>query len=163
MEQRKEREKNRNMNLKKSNDKNDNRYLRKDYSELDVRNFKAQNQTEASSGKQQRHRRQDADGEKQSKSTWELVPDMLNWAADKEKEPIYAILGDYGMGKTFSCRVFAQRLEEARQEDTSLPTPLYMDLREVDTFVEEIKDNILTKRLPRFWNEMIAKWCCEST
>ena len=75
---------------------------------------------------------------------------MLNWAKTG-KEPIYTILGDYGMGKTFNCRIFAQRLEDARREKPSLPAPLYMDLRDISTFV---KDRGI-ERLPVL-NEMIA-------
>ena len=104
--------------------------------------------------KQHQRDRQETDGEKQTKPSRELVPDMLNWV-ENGTEPIYAILGDYGMGKTFSCRIFAQRLEEARSKNPSLPAPLYMDLRDMRTFVKDINKGI--ERLPEL-DEIIEQF-----
>ena len=155
MEQRKEREKNRNKELEKSKDKNDPDYSPERFVSSEAQRTLMLSPTEKVFLEERKRRhREDAEGEKQSRPSRELVPDMLNWAKDG-KEPVYTILGDYGMGKTFNCRIFAQHLVEARKNDSSLPIPLYMDLREVQTFVEEIKDGIVTKRLPLL-SEMIA-------
>ncbi|MBA5249434.1 MAG: NACHT domain-containing protein, partial [Gammaproteobacteria bacterium] len=45
------------------------------------------------------------------------------------KQFIYAILGDYGMGKTFSCRIFSEKLAETAIK------PFYIDLRDTPTFI----------------------------
>ncbi len=147
IKQKKEREEKQTEELKKNWEVGDRRYLPRNYVDTEVKALLIQSQTEASSETQKRHHEQD--DKEPSKPTRELVPDMLNWAANG-KEPVYAILGDYGMGKTFSCRIFAQRLDEAHKKTASLPISLYMDLRKVQTFV---KDKGI-ERLPRL-DEMI--------
>ena len=67
-------------------------------------------------------------------TTREALADMLDWLKD-DKSCLYALLGDYGMGKTFTCRIFAQRLAERCQHESNLPKPVYLDLRDVPTFV----------------------------
>ena len=65
----------------------------------------------------------------------EALQDMFDWLKD-EKSSLYALLGDYGMGKTFTCRMFALQLIERGKDDPALPKPIYMDLRDVPTFVK---------------------------
>jgi type II secretory pathway predicted ATPase ExeA len=36
---------------------------------------------------------------------------MLDWI-ENTPQSIYALLGDYGMGKTFSCRILSAKLEK---------------------------------------------------
>ncbi|OJA03379.1 NACHT domain-containing protein, partial [Bathymodiolus thermophilus thioautotrophic gill symbiont] len=60
------------------------------------------------------------------------------WAQNSDQS-IYAVLGDYGMGKTFSCRIFAKELAGTKI------TPFYIDLRDTPTFVT--KDNIVRQPL----------------
>ncbi len=82
----------------------------------------------------ERHvRRQTADAGEAVHSC-EALADMLDWLKDSSS-CLYALLGDYGMGKTFTCRIFAQRLAERCQQEPSLPRPVYLDLRDVPTFV----------------------------
>jgi hypothetical protein len=38
-----------------------------------------------------------------------LITDMLDWIKNSPQS-IYALLGDYGMGKTFSCRILSAAL-----------------------------------------------------
>ncbi|MDD2697986.1 MAG: TIR domain-containing protein, partial [Arcobacteraceae bacterium] len=64
-----------------------------------------------------------------------LLDDMLAWSTEKNS-PIYALLGEYGVGKTFNTRMFASKLEELRQTNKDLPYPLYIDLRDTPTFIE---------------------------
>lgn len=66
----------------------------------------------------------------------DVQKNMYEWVTERD-EPLYAILGDYGMGKTFNCRVFAKRLQEDNIKDPNKPAVVYIDLRDVDTFVEE--------------------------
>ncbi len=83
-----------------------------------------------------------------------LIPDMLNWGKS-DRQPIYALLGDYGMGKTFGCRIFAEKLAENHKEDPIWRLPLYMDLRHISTFV----DAGGIKRLPVL-EEMLEQALC---
>ncbi len=64
-----------------------------------------------------------------------LLADMINWVTEKNS-PIYALLGEYGVGKTFNTRMFASKLEELRKTKKDLPYPLYIDLRDTPTFIE---------------------------
>jgi hypothetical protein len=41
----------------------------------------------------------------------DLITDMLDWIKNSPQS-IYALLGDYGMGKTFSCRILSAKLTE---------------------------------------------------
>ncbi|OQY01448.1 MAG: hypothetical protein B6I26_03730 [Desulfobacteraceae bacterium 4572_130] len=66
---------------------------------------------------------------------YDALDDMFNWLKYK-KSGLYALLGDYGMGKTFTCRMFALELEKKCKKDLSLPKPVYMDLRDISTFVK---------------------------
>ncbi|MFP4487164.1 MAG: NACHT domain-containing protein, partial [Campylobacterales bacterium] len=64
-----------------------------------------------------------------------LLEDMIGWVKEKNS-PIYALLGEYGTGKTFNTRMFASKLEELRCKEKDLPYPLYVDLRDTPTFME---------------------------
>jgi type II secretory pathway predicted ATPase ExeA len=55
----------------------------------------------------------------------DLITDMLDWIKNSPQS-IYALLGDYGMGKTFSCRMLSAKLTE---EEGAIK-PFYIDLRE---------------------------------
>lgn len=62
----------------------------------------------------------------------DLITDMLAWVED-DKSSVYALLGDYGMGKTFSCRVFSEKL--SKKENAA--KPFYIDLRNTPTLITE--------------------------
>ncbi|WP_180323920.1 NACHT domain-containing protein, partial [bacterium endosymbiont of Bathymodiolus sp. 5 South] len=61
-----------------------------------------------------------------------LITDMLDWIKNSPQS-IYALLGDYGMGKTFSCRILSAKLTE---EEGAIK-PFYIDLRDTPTFITE--------------------------
>jgi type II secretory pathway predicted ATPase ExeA len=46
---------------------------------------------------------------------------MLDWIKNSPQS-IYALLGDYGMGKTFSCRILSAKLTE-EEATKKLPDP----------------------------------------
>ena len=55
-----------------------------------------------------------------------------NWISSKAESspPLLALLGEFGSGKTFTCRMLNQRLIKRIEEGaTDTPTPLYVDLR----------------------------------
>ncbi|MFA7241737.1 MAG: pentapeptide repeat-containing protein, partial [Sulfuricellaceae bacterium] len=56
---------------------------------------------------------------------------LLHWITDHNAPPLFALLGEYGMGKTVTCQRLAEHLETQRRTDPTLPLPLYFDLRHV--------------------------------
>ncbi len=71
---------------------------------------------------------------------------LKSWLFDSDKYPqkLYALLGDFGMGKTFNLRLFSKYLWDRYQKDSNSIIPFYIDLRDVDSFIYE-KD---IKRVP---------------
>ena len=60
-----------------------------------------------------------------------------NWIAGEAESspPLLALLGEFGSGKTFTCRMLNQRLIKRIEEGaTDTPTPLYVDLRLSPTY-----------------------------
>jgi hypothetical protein len=61
--------------------------------------------------------------------------DLDSWVRES-KTPLYAILGEYGMGKTFNCRIFARKLKKKHDLDNISPAIVYIDLRDISTTVK---------------------------
>jgi WD40 repeat protein/nucleoside phosphorylase len=59
----------------------------------------------------------------------EVLPYLLKWVDTADEPPLFALLGEYGMGKTVTCQRLAQALDARREQDASAPQPLYFDLR----------------------------------
>ncbi|MDI6786628.1 MAG: pentapeptide repeat-containing protein [bacterium] len=60
---------------------------------------------------------------------------LIQWVMNSNVS-FCALLGDYGMGKTFLCRMFVRALLERKKEDPDLPVPLYLDMRVLPTWQE---------------------------
>lgn len=65
----------------------------------------------------------------------DAVAYIVDWAtgpaaADGSDTRKLALLGDYGMGKTTTCRLVTQRLLDLRRAGQDAPLPVYLDLRE---------------------------------
>lgn len=58
--------------------------------------------------------------------------DLLQWQAQAEGPPLYALLGEYGMGKTTHCQRLYAHLRAAREQGEAVRQPLYFDLRKVE-------------------------------
>ena len=73
---------------------------------------------------------------------------LLAWAMDPAAAPLFALLGEYGMGKTVTCQRLKQDLDARREQDPATPLVLYFDLRLVTdlerrttpTLAEVVKD-----------------------
>ena len=75
----------------------------------------------------------------------DVLEDLLNWSAPKENvstHPLYALLGDFGMGKTFTCREFTRRFNLQQSERQAF----YIDLRDMPSF----HDSANGLRIPSF-------------
>ncbi|MEF8712119.1 MAG: pentapeptide repeat-containing protein [Accumulibacter sp.] len=57
---------------------------------------------------------------------------ILHWLEDTGAPPLYALLGEYGMGKTTHCQVLTRHLQEERRQGRNGLAPLYFDLRKVE-------------------------------
>jgi len=56
---------------------------------------------------------------------------LLRWMDEPGAPGLFALLGEYGMGKTVTCQRLARRLADMHQADPGRPVPLYFDLRHV--------------------------------
>ena len=58
---------------------------------------------------------------------------LLNWANVRRTTPLFALLGEYGMGKTISCKMLTlgllERRKHAASDRTPPPMPVYLDMR----------------------------------
>jgi WD40 repeat protein/nucleoside phosphorylase/uncharacterized protein YjbI with pentapeptide repeats len=61
----------------------------------------------------------------------EVLPYLREWVEQRDAPPLFALLGEYGMGKTITCQQLVRELEARHAEDPTQPIPLYFDLRHV--------------------------------
>ena len=65
---------------------------------------------------------------------------LLQWLAEPDAPTLFALLGEYGMGKTVTCQALKQRLDAEREQDPSRPEALYFDLRRVTGLDRRVPD-----------------------
>ncbi|MBF0623714.1 MAG: pentapeptide repeat-containing protein [Magnetococcales bacterium] len=70
-----------------------------------------------------------APGETEPPASGEGRAMLFNWLEDPASPPLAALLGEFGMGKTFLVRMFAGEVIRRRQRGEGLPAPLYLDMR----------------------------------
>lgn len=56
---------------------------------------------------------------------------IVDWLREPSAPPVFALLGEYGMGKTITCQRLVRLLSEQHPREPALPVPLYFDLRHV--------------------------------
>jgi WD40 repeat protein/uncharacterized protein YjbI with pentapeptide repeats len=78
---------------------------------------------------------------------------LMEWIVDPKAPPYCALLGEYGMGKTTTCKALARDLLQRRELDKTLPLPIYLDLRNVGESArrELVLSEILELILKRSW------------
>jgi WD40 repeat protein/uncharacterized protein YjbI with pentapeptide repeats len=78
---------------------------------------------------------------------------LMEWVMDANSPPYCALLGEYGMGKTTTCKALARDLLDRRAKGESVPLPIYLDLRHVGESAKEdlVLDGILELILKRSW------------
>ncbi|EPH05514.1 hypothetical protein HMPREF1531_00943, partial [Propionibacterium sp. oral taxon 192 str. F0372] len=67
---------------------------------------------------------------------------MLRWATNPTEPRLFALLGEYGMGKTVTCQRLARKLGAERANDPTVPMPLYFNLKTITN--AEIADDLET-------------------
>ena len=73
----------------------------------------------------------ESDNSEKERSRIKISDHLIDWVSDPNSSRFYALLGEYGMGKTTACKWLTQELLTRRQADPSLPLPIYLDLRHV--------------------------------
>ena len=75
-----------------------------------------------------------------------VVEAMLDWVVNPTEPRLFALLGEYGMGKTVSCQRFIRELAERRKANPALPMPLYFDLKNVADarLADDLKELVVT-------------------
>ncbi|MCB1227766.1 MAG: pentapeptide repeat-containing protein, partial [Verrucomicrobiales bacterium] len=60
----------------------------------------------------------------------DALEELHEWVAGGEKSSVFcAVLGEYGIGKTTTLKMFTKELLDRRRTDRSTPLPIYIDLR----------------------------------
>ena len=75
---------------------------------------------------------------------------LLRWLENPDGPPLFAVLGEYGMGKTVTCQRLYRELSEAREAGGApswMRLPVYLDLRESRSIKSQ--DRHRTSPLPR--------------
>jgi DNA polymerase III delta prime subunit len=65
------------------------------------------------------------------KQRTDAVTFLKEWATDANAPPYCALLGEYGMGKTTTCKALARELLLEHGMGQKVPLPIYLDLRNV--------------------------------
>ncbi|HMR50666.1 MAG TPA: NACHT domain-containing protein, partial [Arachnia sp.] len=83
----------------------------------------------------------------------DVMDQLTTWALDPEAPSAFALLGEYGMGKTVTTQRFARHLRERREADPRIPLSLYFDLREVTGLKKKVPTlkKIVTEVMGRTW------------
>jgi WD40 repeat protein len=85
-----------------------------------------------------------------------IQDDLQQWL-NNEKKALYALLGDYGMGKTFNLRMFSHKLYDIYMKDKNKPFPFYIDLRDVESFVTTSDGIKRVRTLEEYINEILRQ------
>ena len=98
----------------------------------------------------------------------QVVDSMLDWVVNPTEPQLFALLGEYGMGKTVSCQRFTRELAERRKANPTLPMPLYFNLKNVadarladnleDLVVTCMRDDWLPKHSPQHTWQAFTSW-----
>ncbi len=99
----------------------------------------------------ERSRAKDAESTKERIDALQFLQD---WATNSKAPPFCALLGEYGMGKTTTCKALTQRLLAAWRDDASLPMPIYLDLRYVGEYAKESPglESIIERVVRQSWH-----------
>ena len=81
-----------------------------------------------------------------------VVDAMLDWVSNPTEPRLFALLGEYGMGKTVSCQRFIRELAERRKASPTLPMPLYFNLKNVaDARLADSLEDLVVTCMHRAW------------
>ncbi|MGD0959889.1 MAG: NACHT domain-containing protein, partial [Methylomonas sp.] len=80
---------------------------------------------------------------------------LLDWASNPNAPSLFALLGEYGMGKTITCQRLAVELEKKHEDDPNWPIPLYFDLRNLTGLDKAVPDQkaVIEECIRRGWRQ----------
>ncbi len=84
----------------------------------------------------------------------DALEELEAWATNAAAPPFFALLGEYGIGKTTTLKQFTRRLLKERKTRPELPLPIYVDIRDyVGTSKDSVPtiDQLLTDIIQRSW------------
>jgi len=83
----------------------------------------------------------------------EIMPVLHEWVMDPHAPSVFALLGEYGMGKTVTCQRLTQDLRKAREENSEVPLALYFNLQAVTRFANGVPslDDIVEEVMANTW------------
>ena len=78
---------------------------------------------------------------------------LLDWIQDAKGPQYCALLGEYGIGKTTTCKALTQDLLRRRETGEAVPFPIYLDLRNVGKDARRglLLEDILSLVVDRSW------------
>jgi WD40 repeat protein/nucleoside phosphorylase len=78
---------------------------------------------------------------------------LHQWLAREDAPPLFALLGDYGTGKTVTCQRLAKMLNDTRRADPARRQALYFDLRDLTNLHSKVPtlDELLAECIARRW------------
>jgi WD40 repeat protein len=84
----------------------------------------------------------------------DALEELEAWALNAAAPPFFALLGEYGIGKTTTLKQFTRHLLKERKSRPELPLPIYVDIRDyVGTSKDSVPtiDQLLTDIIQRSW------------
>ncbi|MBT9096115.1 NACHT domain-containing protein [Methylovulum psychrotolerans] len=85
----------------------------------------------------------------------DVLEHLLAWANNPNAPQLFALLGEYGMGKTITCQRLALELDQRHQADPACPIPLYFDLRNITGLDKAVpgQKTIIEECIQRGWHK----------
>jgi len=71
----------------------------------------------------------------------DALEELEAWAVNPTAAPFFALLGEYGIGKTTTLKQLTRHLLKERKSKSGLPLPIYVDIRD---YIGETKDSVPT-------------------
>jgi WD40 repeat protein/nucleoside phosphorylase/uncharacterized protein YjbI with pentapeptide repeats len=100
----------------------------------------------------------DADASPAAEANVDAFEYLLGWLARPDASSLFALLGEYGMGKTVTCQRLARAVNQRHREDPTAPggrDALYFDLRDLTGVKGRVPtlNEILTECIARSWRK----------
>ena len=82
-----------------------------------------------------------------------LQDSLMEWVENHEGAPLFALLGEYGMGKTVNCQKFSDIMYQKSLENPAARSALYFDLRNVTNLKNGVPtlDGVMLECAERGW------------
>jgi nucleoside phosphorylase/uncharacterized protein YjbI with pentapeptide repeats len=84
----------------------------------------------------------------------DVIEHLTTWVGNAGGKRLFALLGEYGMGKTVTCQRLVSELDRARETDFRILKPIYFDLRKLTQLRDRVPklDEVLRECIDRGWD-----------